>query len=181
MVEVVNVVASGTMGQELDLSALASDLDATEVTYHPEQFNGLQVRYEKNGPVIILYMTGSYNIMGARSESEVNEAFEELANSFAEIGVKLDIEKCSPEISNIISKGYIDQTLDLETLVFVLGVNQTEYEPEQSPFIYYWPPGFGCLITIPANGEVIITGVDQIKDAEKAFEHLCEQIEQKME
>jgi TATA-box binding protein (TBP) (component of TFIID and TFIIIB) len=37
---------------------------------------------------------------------------------------------------------------------------------------YYWPDEPSCLLTIPTNGEVIVTGVETLETAEEAVTHL---------
>lgn len=177
MVEIVNIVASGHFGREFDLVSLATDLDAVEVQYEPETFPGMQLRFESGGPVVMIYSTGSYTVMGLKSEQQLADVHERVSTALAELGIDIDSQKSQPEIQNLICKGCLGCEVDLEALVVGLGLENTEYEPEQSPFVYYWPRDFGCLITIPTNGEVIVTGVEQVQEAEEALDHLHAKVE----
>lgn len=177
MVEIVNVVASGHIGREFDLAALQTDLDTYEKIYEPERSPGLQLRFEDEGAVVILYSTGSYNIMGAKSEEDLERIYSALARTVGEIDIDITAAGKRPEIQNLICKADLGRELDLSALTIGLGLENVEYEPEQSPFLYYWPEDIDCLITIPTNGEVIITGVEMEEQAEQAFAHLQTRID----
>ena len=75
-IKIQNIVASGTVGMDLNLNTLAMKLDNTE--YEPEQFPGLV--YKLTGsPVLsnitfLLFGTGKIVITGAKSENQIKEA-----------------------------------------------------------------------------------------------------------
>lgn len=178
MVEVVNVVASGRIGRELDLAALQPDLNVYEKIYEPERLPGLQLQFEEEGAVLILYSTGAYSIMGAKSKEDLREIYNALDRATSEIDIDITADSKRPEVQNLICKADLGQEIDLSTLSIKLGLDNIEYEPEQSPFLYYWPGEIGCLITIPTNGEIIITGVEMEEQAEQAFVHLQNRIDE---
>lgn len=178
MVEVVNVVASGHIGRELDLCALQTDLNTYEKIYEPESFPGLQLRFEDGGAVLILYSTGAYSIMGAKSEEDLEKIYDALARAVGAVGINIRDADKRPEVRNLICKADLGREFDLSTLTIGLGLENVEYEPEQSPFLYYWPEKVDCLITIPTNGEVVITGIEMEEQAEQAFAHLQNRIDE---
>ncbi|SIS18344.1 TATA-box-binding protein [Natronorubrum thiooxidans] len=175
--EIVNIVASGDLGVELDLTPLYTDITAENVQYDPEQFPGLQVRFSQEGPVIMLFSSGSYTIVGADTQDQVQSLYDRLNESLNKLGIEYEFEEGKPEIQNLICKGDLGREIDLDALVIALGLENVEYEPEQSPFVYYWPDGFDCLITIPTNGQCIVTGVKSIKEANRAFTSFREEVE----
>lgn len=177
MVEIVNVVASGYIGREFDLAALQSDLNAYEKSYEPERFPGLQLRFEDESAVLILYSTGAYSIMGAKSEEDIERVYDALAKSVGELDIDITAADKRPEVRNLICKADLGREINLSALTVGLGLEKAEYEPEQSPFLYYRPEEVDCLITIPTNGEIIITGVDMEEQAEQAFAHLQNRID----
>lgn len=174
MIEIVNAVASGHLGQELELSHLSTDIVAQNVHYNPDEFPGVQMRFEKDGPVLIVYSTGAYVIMGAKNKPQIGRIYENFISSLRNLDIETDPNE--PQVKNLICKSDLDREVDLDTLILGLGIEQVEYEPEQSPFVYYWPENIDCLITIPANGQVIVTGVTDVKEAEKAVNFLREKI-----
>lgn len=177
MVEIVNIVASGHVGRELDLGALQTDPDAYEKVYQPEHFPGLQLRFEEGSTVLILYSTGSYSIMGAKSEQEIGDIYIALSEAVGNLGFDITDTGKRPEVRNLICKADLKREVDLSSLSIGLGLENVEYEPEQSPFLFYWPEELDCLITIPTNGAVSITGVETVEDAEQAFAHVQDRIE----
>jgi len=174
--DVVNIVATGDVGQELDLEALYVDLDFSQKEYNPKKAPALQLRSVQDGPVIILYSSGAYNIMGARCEKGIEELYNAFSSSLEELGIDIS-NKSRPEVRNIVCKAELGREVDLSALTVALGMEQVEYEPEQSPFVYYWPDNLDCLITIPANGEVIITGVTTKQAAKQALSNLQDRLE----
>ncbi len=176
MVKIVNIVASGDLGQEFDLVALSESLDLTNIQYDPETFPGLQVRLSPEGPVMSIFSTGSYTITGVKTKSELKSVFIQVTSAI-EILLSESMTPGNPEINNITCKDDLGKELDLSALSIGLGTEQTEYEPEQSHFVYYRPSDHDCVITIAANGQVVITGLKDKKDAERAFNHLKAKIE----
>ena len=71
-----NVVASTSLGHELDLKAIALALGGSE--YEPEQFPGLM--YRINEPKVVLLMFGSGKVVctGARKPADVETAVEKI-------------------------------------------------------------------------------------------------------
>lgn len=176
MVRVVNIVASGRFGRELDLASLAADIRGKKVEYDPENFPGLQLKLQEKGPLIMIFSSGSYTIMGAKSEDQLPNIHRELIRKLAELEIEIDANGSAPVVRNLICKGELGRRVDLNALTAYLGFEHVEYEPEQSPFVYFWPKEFDCLITIPSNGEVIITGVTRVEEAESALASLSEEL-----
>lgn len=175
--DVVNIVGSGDLGREFDLGPLSTAINAFESQYEPETFPGLLVRFEEDGPVIIVFASGSYTLMGVTTSVEMQDLFGRFLHELSELGMDIRHEDTQPVVQNLICKGDLNREVDLDPLTVELGLENVEYEPEQSPFLYYWPLEFDCLITIPTNGEVIITGVQDVETAEEAFNHLRKLIE----
>jgi transcription initiation factor TFIID TATA-box-binding protein len=72
--------------------------------------------------------------------------------------------------------GTLDTDVNLEALTIALGLEQTEYEPEQFPAIIYRPPEFAVTLLIFSTGKIIVGGTTNREEAESALPHL----EQKM-
>lgn len=174
MVNVVNIVASGDFGRELDLLRVTQDIEPHVQTaqYEPETFPGIQIRFEEGGPVVVLYSTGSYTILGAKSRDQLESAYKNTVSAFTKLGIKIDDMDSRPIVRNLVCKEDMGKEVDLNALIVALGYENIEYEPEQSPFVYYWPEELDCLITIPTNGKIAVTGIADIEEAEEAVRHL---------
>lgn len=159
-IEVVNIVGSGDLGVELDLTTLVEDLTAVFLSYTPEQFPGIQIEFEEGLPTCNVFSSGKYTIVGAKSQNKLYAAQGRLIEELSELGI-LDTDFFDEDfdIRNIVCTYDIEKELELSTVSIKLGLENVEYEPEQSPFIVYKPEGEGVTITIPANGRIMITGI----------------------
>jgi transcription initiation factor TFIID TATA-box-binding protein len=66
--------------------------------------------------------------------------------------------------------------VNLEALTIALGLENTEYEPEQFPAIIYRPPQFSLTLLIFSTGKVIVGGTIDRDEAESALRHLEKEI-----
>ena len=71
-IQVQNMVASGSIGMDLNLNALALELENTE--YEPEQFPGLVYKLPSTRATFLLFSNGKIVCTGTRSESKLREA-----------------------------------------------------------------------------------------------------------
>ena len=81
-----NMVASGSIGIDLNLNSLAIDLENTE--YEPEQFPGLVYKLPGTRATFLLFSNGKIVCTGTRSESKLNEAVDKLIENLAKRGYK---------------------------------------------------------------------------------------------
>ena len=75
-VKVVNIVASVSLGGNIDLERAAFELRRT--MYEPEQFPGLIYRMDEPKVVILIFASGNLVCTGAKHEGEIFEAVEKL-------------------------------------------------------------------------------------------------------
>lgn len=75
-VKVQNMVASGSIGMDLNLNALAMELENTE--YEPEQFPGLVYKLSGTRATFLLFSNGKIVCTGTRSEKKLHEAVDKL-------------------------------------------------------------------------------------------------------
>ncbi|MBI2664796.1 TATA-box-binding protein [Candidatus Woesearchaeota archaeon] len=78
VVNIQNIVASGTVGMDLNLNTLAMKLRNTE--YEPEQFPGLVYKLVEGGTkaTFLLFSNGKVVCTGTKSEKEVHSALDRL-------------------------------------------------------------------------------------------------------
>ena len=78
--EVVNMVAKGNIGIDLNLNQLALQLENTE--YEPEQFPGLVFRLpdesDRKGATFLLFRNGKIVCTGTKDEAQVERSIEKL-------------------------------------------------------------------------------------------------------
>ena len=76
VITVQNVVASGTIGMDLNLNKLAMKLDNTE--YEPEQFPGLVYKLAEAKSTFLLFSNGKIVCTGTKSKEQVFAAIHKL-------------------------------------------------------------------------------------------------------
>ena len=75
-IKVQNMVASGSIGMDLNLNSLAVQLENTE--YEPEQFPGLVYKLAGTRATFLLFSNGKIVCTGTRSEKKLHEAIDQL-------------------------------------------------------------------------------------------------------
>ncbi|MDO8740253.1 MAG: TATA-box-binding protein [Candidatus Woesearchaeota archaeon] len=75
-IKIQNIVASGSVGMDLNLNVLAMKLDNTE--YEPEQFPGLVYKMASAKATFLLFSNGKVVCTGTKSEEEVHNALDKL-------------------------------------------------------------------------------------------------------
>ncbi|MFH1506798.1 MAG: TATA-box-binding protein [archaeon] len=76
VIKVQNIVASGSIGMDLNLNTLAMKLENTE--YEPEQFPGLVYKLMEAKATFLLFSNGKVVCTGTKSEAEVHKALDML-------------------------------------------------------------------------------------------------------
>ncbi|NWF96231.1 MAG: TATA-box-binding protein [Candidatus Thorarchaeota archaeon] len=85
LIVVQNIVASASLGAELNLELAAMKLENT--LYEPEQFPGLIYRMRDPKVVILLFGSGKLVITGAKFEPQIDEAAEKVMDRLLQLGV----------------------------------------------------------------------------------------------
>jgi len=176
MVEIVNVVASGALDVELDLERLTDDIGHPVARYDPDKYPGMYLRFEEDAPLITVYRTGKFIITGADSEEESYSLRKRFLNLFSDMNVIEDPEDEWFAVQNYVCTGELDQNLNLNALAIGLGLEKTEYEPEQFPGLIYRPEGAEGVVLLFATGKVVITGCRSVESAEEVFAGLTETV-----
>jgi len=176
MVEIVNVVASGSLNVELDLERLASDMGEPVARYNPEKYPGMYLRFEDDTPLITVYRTGKFIITGASSEEDSYVLRERFLNLLTDMEVIVEPEDEWFSIQNYVCMAELGQNLNLNALAIGLGLENTEYEPEQFPGLIHRPEGMNGVVLLFATGKVVITGCRTVDAAEDIFADLTETI-----
>lgn len=180
MVDTVNVVAGGNLNREVDLQALSSALskdDSITVDFTDENRWQLVIDFNQAG-TILLYRTGSYIIRGG-SDFETLEKSKELWFDLIKRENIIDnTSEVDYALQNIVFSGELNQEVDLAVLALQLGMDNTEYEPEQFPGLIYRPEDYSCVMLIFTSGKSIITGSTEQQEAEAVMEHVQKQLDE---
>lgn len=166
---IVNVVASASLSQELDLSALAGDLETAE--YRPDNLPGIVYRTEDPATAALIFRTGKITITGAESIGDTERVAEQLFDTFRSLGLAVPNDP-DVTIQNMVFTGNLGYSLNLPAIAVGLGLENLEYEPEEFPGLVYRPPGIAAVSLLFGSGKVVIVGGTQREDAERAIEQV---------
>lgn len=88
LIEIQNIVASGSIGTSVDLEDLCQRLRVGgNIMYEPEQFPGAIYRMKCPSVVFLIFSAGKIVCVGAKKEEEVYEAVENLRRKLEEMNV----------------------------------------------------------------------------------------------
>jgi transcription initiation factor TFIID TATA-box-binding protein len=174
-IEIVNVVGSGALKRELDLQALAVDLDLPEAEYNTEM-NALLLRFTQGGPLIILYRSGKYIVRGGGERETLHQANREFLQTFADLNISH--ENPAFDVRNLVCVCNTGVEIDLNHLMIDIGLENAEFEPEQFPALVFHPTGYDCVALIFNSGKIVITGLSDKTQIENLYTELKERITQ---
>ncbi len=173
-IEVVSISASGDLHREVDIQKLAADVSLPISNYNPEQ-NAAFFRFEEGGELLILYVSGKYILRGGNNFDDMYEVNDEFLKVLS--GHGLPVENATIAVKNVVAVGDLEQKINLNTLAVGLGLEETEYEPEQFPGLVFRPSESRCVLLVFSSGKVVITGGRTKEEDKVAFELLSDRIE----
>jgi len=185
-VDIVNIVASGRLDVELELASVAEDLakqnGIESVEHSRRQGNRLLVHFDEFDALGIISPTCVYVFTGADSKTEVHQVKDILIAGLSNLDIisgedLLHEEIIDPfTIQNFVLTASLERDLNLNALAIGLGLENTEYEPEQFPGLIYKPLTGSCTLLIFASGKIIITGVNSEDIAKEELDKLNDEI-----
>ena len=172
-IKIENVVASTSLGEELDLQAIALALGGAE--YEPEQFPGLIYRLKEPKTATLLFRSGKVVCTGAKSLEHVKQAIEIVAKQIEAAGIPI---KKNPEIEvqNIVASSDLGTEINLNAIAISLGLEKVEYEPEQFPGLVYRIDVPKVVVLLFGSGKLVCTGARKPSDVEQAVEKITEEL-----
>lgn len=171
-IEVENVVASTDMNRDLDLETLC--IDMPESQFNPDNFPGLIYRSVEEGVAALIFRSGKMVCTGASSLEQIHRVIEELEEKFAEIGLEHD--ELEPTVQNMVGVANIGENMNLNAIAIGLGLEETEYEPEQFPGLIYRGSSTNTVALLFGSGKLVITGGESPADIEAGVETMHEEL-----
>jgi len=163
-VKVENVVAFASLGKEIPLNQLVTDIENTE--YEPEQFPGLVYRTTEPRAAALIFSSGKIVCTGAKSIDMAKVAMKKVVTRIKDIGIDLP-DKFNIKVENIVASSKIKAQLNLEEIAFAL--ENAEYEPEQFPGLVYRINEPRVAFLLFSSGKIICTGAHTIDDIHTAL------------
>ncbi|MGZ4865167.1 MAG: TATA-box-binding protein [Halobacteriota archaeon] len=172
-IEIVNVVASTGIGQEINLKQATLALEGAD--YDPERFPGLVYRTKNPKTAALVFRSGKIVCTGATSIDDVYRGVENVFKGLRNIGINVE---GTPEIKvqNIVASANLHSVLNLNSIALGLGMEKVEYEPEQFPGLVYRLSEPKVVILIFGSGKLVITGGRVPEDAANAVDQIVKQL-----
>lgn len=164
-----NVVATTSIGRDIDLKAITLALENAE--YDPTRFPGVVYRIKEPKTATLLFRSGKLVCTGAKSIEDVHKAVKTVIKSIEAAGISVD-KNPHIDIQNIVATSDLHADLDLNVIAITLGLERVEYEPEQFPGLVYRIDEPKVVALLFSSGKVVCTGAKTVGDVEKAVNHI---------
>lgn len=171
--EIVNVVASVALGVDFDLEDIRVALG--DVEYEPKQFPGLVHKQEKPKTAALIFGSGKIICTGATSIEEASEAINKIVDKIRTIDPRIP-KKLDIEVQNIVATTNLDAFLNLDAIA--IGLEETEYEPEQFPGLVYRMKDPKVVLLLFGSGKIVCTGARNPEEAELAVKRMEERLKE---
>ena len=173
VIKIENVVASTSLGTELDLQAMLLALDGSE--YDPERFPGLIYRIKEPKTATLLFRSGKAVCTGGKSLEQVEIAISKVVKKIEAAGVVIKI-KPKIEVQNIVASSDLGAKINLNSIAISIGLEKVEYEPEQFPGLVYRLDSPKVVVLLFGSGKLVCTGARKPEDVEIAVDKITQEL-----
>ncbi len=174
IVSIVNVVASASVDQRIDLNAITKKF--VDAEYHPDQFPGLVFRIKSPKTATLVFSSGKFVCTGAKSEEQAIQAVRTVVQKLRKGGIKIKKDAVIV-IQNMVASVNLGGKVHLERAARSLP--RSMYEPEQFPGLIHRMLDPKTVILIFESGKLVCTGAKKESDVYKAVHHLHTMLEEK--
>jgi transcription initiation factor TFIID TATA-box-binding protein len=172
-IKIENVVASTSLGTELDLQAIVLALDGSE--YDPEQFPGLIYRLKDPKTATLLFRSGKAVCTGGKSLKQVETAIAKVVEKIEAAGIKIKT-KPTIEVQNIVASSDLGSRINLNSIAISVGLEKVEYEPEQFPGLVYRLDSPKVVVLLFGSGKLVCTGARRPEDVQIAVDKISQEL-----
>ena len=174
LISIVNVVASATIDQRLDLKDITKKFPLVE--WRPELFPGAVFRLKNPKTATLLFSTGKMVCTGSKSEELARKAVKIVVQMLRKSGIKIK-KDATVTIQNIVASINLGGKISLEQAARTLP--RSMYEPEQFPGVIHRMINPKTVILLFASGKLVCTGGKTEKDVYRAVNNLHTMLEEK--
>jgi transcription initiation factor TFIID TATA-box-binding protein len=158
--KVVNIVASASIGKDIDLNEVSKNLEG--VTFKREQFPGLVFKLPEPKTAHLIFSSGKLVCTGARTIEDAKLGIKKTVDLMRDMDNEISHE-FDVKIVNIVASADLGTVLNLE--VIALELANTEYEPEQFPGLVFRGTDPKVALLLFGSGKVVCTGARTFDDA----------------
>ncbi|MDI3483927.1 MAG: TATA-box-binding protein [Methanothermobacter sp.] len=164
-IKIENIVASATLGKSIDLTRVSKALK--NVDFNREQFPGLVYKLKNPKTAALIFGSGKLVCTGAKSIEDSKRAIKITVDKMRTMDPEIP-EDFEIKIQNIVASANLGKPLNLEAVA--LGLENTEYEPEQFPGLVYRLDDPKVVLLLFGSGKVVCTGAKSAEDAKLGVE-----------
>ena len=174
IIAIVNVVASATLDQKLDLLDITKKFP--DVEYHPEQFPGAVFRLDNPKTATLLFSSGKMVCTGAKSQDLAETAVSKVVEILRRGKIKIK-NNAIITIQNIVSSINLGGRVNLEQAARTLP--RSMYEPEQFPGLIHRMLDPKTVILIFSSGKLVCVGAKLEEDVHRSVHQIHSILEEK--
>jgi transcription initiation factor TFIID TATA-box-binding protein len=174
IVAIVNVVASASVDQKIDLNEITRKFP--DVEYHPDQFPGLVFRLRTPKTATLIFTSGKMVCTGSKSEEMARKAVKTVVQMLRKGGIKIK-KDAEVTIQNIVSSINLGGKVSLEKAARTLP--RSMYEPEQFPGLIHRMLNPKTVILVFSSGKLVCTGAKNEQDVYQSVNNLHSLLEEK--
>ena len=174
VIAIVNVVASATIEQRLDLNDITKKFP--DVEWNPEQFPGAVFRLRNPKTATLLFGSGKMVCTGSKSEEMAVKAVNTVVQKLRKGKIKIKNEPIVT-VQNIVSSINLGGKVNLEQAARTLP--RSMYEPEQFPGLIHRMLDPKTVILIFASGKLVCVGARKEEEIRRSVNQIHNDLEQK--
>ena len=173
-IEIVNVVASASINQKLDLVEITEKFP--DIEYNPDQFPGAVFRLRNPKTATLLFSSGKMVCTGAKSEEIAVKAVNTVVQKLRKGKIKIKNE-ASVVVQNIVSSINLGGKVHLEQAARTLP--RSMYEPEQFPGMIHRMLDPKTVILVFASGKLVCVGARKENEIHRSVNQIHSLLEEK--
>jgi transcription initiation factor TFIID TATA-box-binding protein len=152
-VEIVNVVATATIGESVRLDELA---DLPFITYNPSRYFCAYFKDESMEAKVSIFTSGKMIAVGAKNEQSAKRDLQHVIQVLSKLGI---VKRSKPRVTvrNIVVTVELDTPVHLEELQDL--IPGLVYEPEQFPGAIFRPVNSDATVLIFGSGKLVVAGI----------------------
>ena len=174
IIVIVNIVASATIEQRLDLNDITKKFP--DVEWNPEQFPGAVFRLRNPKTATLLFGSGKMVCTGSKSEEMAVKAVNTVVQKLRKGKIKIKNDPIVT-VQNIVSSINLGGKVSLEQAARTLP--RSMYEPEQFPGLIHRMLDPKTVILIFASGKLVCVGARQEDEIHRSVNQIHNELEQK--
>lgn len=168
--KVVNVVASASLGQRINLNAIIEAF--SNARFPSERFPGVVFKTKRPRTSTLIFSSGNIVCAGGKSEAKARKAVQIVVRKLSKERIIIPKET-KVKINNIVVSGKLMQKVDIDLLSQLHGAM---YEPELFPALIYRLDKPKVVFLIFPSGKVVCAGSKSESEVKQAFKNLTRRL-----